>query len=149
MTQPPTPGSSPGATPGAAPAPTPTEIRVRRQSRLLEVSVDDGSRFELPFEFLRVHSPSAEVQGHGGEGGTLPVGKQDVAITGIEPVGNYAVRIRFSDGHDTGLYSWDWLHSLCRDREALWQAYRDKVAALPPTAGHAGIGKAATYTPSK
>lgn len=128
--------------------PAPDELRYRRDSRELAIAWG-GERHVLSAEFLRVHSPSAEVQGHGGEGGTLPLGKQDVAITGIEPVGNYAVRIRFSDGHDTGLYSWDWLHELCQDRDRLWQAYREKLAARPPTAGNPGRLSASTYTPGK
>lgn len=112
-------------------APAPTEIRYRRDSRELLVRYEDGE-FVLSAEFLRVNSPSAEVQGHGGEGGTLPRDKENVAITGIEPVGNYAVKLRFSDGHDTGLYSWDWLRHLCQDQAALRQAYQDKLAALRP-----------------
>jgi DUF971 family protein len=108
--------------------PTPVEIKLRRQSRLLEVSFDDGTRFELPFEFLRVHSPSAEVKGHGPGQETLVTGKQDVALKGIEPVGQYAVRLLFDDGHDSGLYSWKYLHELGRDRAALWQRYLDRVA---------------------
>lgn len=127
-------------------APAPTELRYRQERRELTIAWE-REQYVLGAEFLRVHSPSAEVQGHGGEGGTLPLGKQDVAITGIEPVGNYAVRIRFSDGHDTGLYSWDWLRELCRDRDRLWQVYREKAAALAPS--HAGQGIAVTFTPGK
>lgn len=108
--------------------PTPVEIRLRRQSRLLEVSFDDGSRFELPFEFLRVHSPSAEVKGHGPGQETLVTGKQDVGIRAVEPVGQYAVRLVFDDGHDSGLYSWKYLFELGRDRASLWQRYLDRVA---------------------
>jgi DUF971 family protein len=113
------------ATPAAMP--TPTEIKLRRQSRLLEVSFDDGVRFELPLEFLRVHSPSAEVKGHGPGQETLVVGKQDVGITRIEPVGQYAVRLVFDDGHDSGLYSWKYLHELGRDRERLWARYLERL----------------------
>ena len=108
--------------------PTPVEIRLRRQSRLLEVSFDDGSRYELPFEFLRVHSPSAEVKGHGPGQETLVLGKQDVGIRAVEPVGQYAVRLVFDDGHDSGLYSWKYLFELGRERDALWQRYLDRVA---------------------
>lgn len=108
--------------------PVPTEIRLRRQSRLLEVRFDDGSQFELPFEFLRVHSPSAEVKGHGPGQETLVLGKQDVGIRAIEPVGQYAVRLVFDDGHDSGLYSWKYLFELGRDRALLWQRYLDRVA---------------------
>lgn len=129
-------------------APAPTELRYRKDSRELVIAYGD-ERHTLGAEFLRVHSPSAEVQGHGGEGGTLPVGKETVAITGIEPVGNYAVKLRFSDGHDTGLYSWDWLLELCHNREALWGAYREKVAALPARAAATGATSAVRFTPSK
>ena len=108
---------------------TPTEIRLRSRSRLLDVSFDDGSRFELPFEFLRVNSPSAEVKGHGPGQGTLVLGKQQVGITRLEQVGQYALRIVFDDGHDTGLYSWKYLHELGRDREALWASYQARVQA--------------------
>ena len=108
--------------------PTPVEIKLRRQSRLLEVSFDDGARYELPFEFLRVHSPSAEVKGHGPGQETLVTGKQDVGLKGIEPVGQYAVRLIFDDGHDSGLYSWKYLYELGRDQASLWQRYVDRVA---------------------
>jgi DUF971 family protein len=116
-------------------APAPVELRYRREHRELLVRYEDGE-FALGAEFLRVNSPSAEVQGHGGEGGTLPRHKEDVTVTAIEPVGNYAVKIRFSDGHDSGLYSWDWLRTLCLEMERLWREYRDKLAATPdPAAG--------------
>jgi len=108
--------------------PTPVEIKLRRQSRLLEVSFDDGARYELPFEYLRVHSPSAEVKGHGPGQETLVTGKQDVGLRAIEQVGQYAVRLVFDDGHDSGLYSWKYLYELGRDRAALWQRYLDRVA---------------------
>lgn len=108
---------------------TPVEIRLRKASRLLAVAFDDGSRFELPFEYLRVYSPSAEVKGHGADEGMLVTGKEKVGIHRIEPVGNYAVRLVFDDGHDTGLYSWDYLYELGRDREAKWRAYLDRLAA--------------------
>lgn len=107
---------------------TPTNIVLHTQSRLLEVSYEDGSVFRLPCELLRVFSPSAEVRGHGPGQGTLPVGKQDVAITAVEPVGNYAVKLEFDDGHNTGLYSWDYLYDLGRNEAALWEEYRSKVA---------------------
>lgn len=130
-------------------APAPDELRYRQDRRELELAYGT-TRYTLSAEFLRVNSPSAEVQGHGGEGGTLPLGKQEVAVTGIEPVGNYAVRIRFSDGHDTGLYSWDWLLELCRNRDALWQAYRDKVAAHASSAGGVRAAPAVQrFDPSK
>ncbi len=119
-------------------ASAPTEIRYRRENRQLLLRYTDGE-FLLNAEFLRVNSPSAEVQGHGGEGGTLPRHKENVAITGIEPVGNYAVKIRFSDGHDTGLYSWDWLYKLCHEHDALWQAYQEKLASTPDPAAIDGV----------
>lgn len=122
------------------PVPNPTEIKLRRQSRVLELSFADGSRFSLPFEFLRVYSPSAEVRGHGPGQEVLQQGKRDVEIVDLEPVGNYAVRPRFSDGHDSGLYSWDYLYTLGRDHEALWQAYLDKLAA---EGGSRDVGPAA------
>lgn len=111
-------------------APAPDELRYLKDRRELVLAYGD-QRHALSAEFLRVHSPSAEVQGHGGEGGTLPLHKQSVAITAIEPVGNYAVKITFSDGHDTGLYSWDWLQELCREQDALWAAYQQKLAQAP------------------
>lgn len=121
-------------------SPAPGELRYRKDARELVIAYADGE-FALSAEFLRVHSPSAEVQGHDGRGGELPRHKENVAITGIEPVGNYAVKICFSDGHDTGLYSWDWLRELCLQRERLWQAYQEKVAALtdPPAARAAAV----------
>ncbi len=114
-------------------SPAPTELRYQKDARILVLAYDN-ERFELSAEFLRVHSPSAEVQGHGGEGGTLPRNKENVAITGIAPVGNYAVKISFSDGHDTGLYSWDWLQELCRNRDALWAVYQEKLRTTPDPA---------------
>lgn len=109
------------------PNPTPTEIKLRRQSRLLEVRFDDGAHFELPLEFLRVHSPSAEVKGHGPGQETLVLGKQNVGLKDIEPVGQYAVRLVFDDGHDSGLYTWKYLHELGRDRDRLWARYLERV----------------------
>lgn len=115
-----------------ATAPAPTDIRIRTQSRVLEVSFDDGTRYELPFEYLRVFSPSAEVKGHGGGEGLLVTGKAGVGITAVEPVGNYALRLRFDDGHDTGLYSWSLLHQLGRGHGANWARYLERCAE----AGH-------------
>jgi DUF971 family protein len=106
-----------------------TEIKLRRRSRVLEVSFADGARFELPFEFLRVHSPSAEVQGHSPEQRVLVTGKQEVLVQAVEPVGQYAVKLSFDDGHDTGLYTWKYLYELGSQREELWSAYRARVAA--------------------
>jgi DUF971 family protein len=110
--------------------PIPTEIKLRQKSRLLELVFGNGERYELSFEFLRVFTPSAEARGHGPGQETLQVGKRDVDIVGIEPVGNYAIKPVFSDGHDSGLYSWDVLHTLCIHRDELWQAYLDKLAAV-------------------
>ncbi len=109
--------------------PTPVEIRLRRAQKLLEVEFDDGARFTLPAEYLRVESPSAEVQGHGpGERKTIP-GRRHVGIMGVEPVGNYAVRLLFDDLHDTGIYSWELLHELGRDHARRWHAYLDALKA--------------------
>ncbi len=110
--------------------PTPTEIRLRNKSRLLDIHFDDGSHFELPFEFLRVHSPSAEVKGHGPGQETLVLGKQEIGVKRLEQVGQYAIRIVFDDGHDTGLFSWKYLHELGRDRDTLWARYLERVQAL-------------------
>ena len=103
--------------------PRPTEIKLHQKSRLLEIAFDDGSRFSLPCEYLRVFSPSAEVRGHGPGQEVLQVGKRDVEIKEIEPVGNYAVKLGFSDGHDTGLYSWEYLHELGEKQESSWKSY--------------------------
>ena len=110
------------------PEPTPIEIRLRRATRVLEVSFDDGSHFALPFEYLRVHSPSAEVKGHGPGQEVLVLGKENVGIRAVEPVGQYAVRLVFDDGHDTGLYTWKYLHELGRERAANWARYEERRA---------------------
>lgn len=110
----------------------PSEIRLRRSARVLEVAFHDGSRYELPFEYLRVYSPSAEVKGHGPGQETLQVGKEHVGVTRIEPVGNYAVRLVFDDGHDTGLYSWDVLYDLGANYERKWAEYLRRLES----AGH-------------
>ena len=107
--------------------PQPTEIKLRRKSRVLEVSFDDGQRFELPFEYLRVYSPSAEVKGHGPGQEVLQFGKENVQVTRVEPTGQYAVRLIFNDGHDTGLYSWKYLYELGRDFGAKWQLYLSRL----------------------
>ncbi len=114
-----------GLTPNS---PRPTDIRLHQASRLLEIIFDDGKSARLSCEFLRVYSPSAEVRGHGAGQEVLQTGKEDVDITGIEPVGNYAVKLVFSDGHDTGLYSWDYLYELAANYEALWLEYLGKLA---------------------
>ena len=108
---------------------TPTEIKLRKKSRILEVSFEDGQTFELSFEFLRVHSPSAEVKGHGPGQEKLQVGKENVGITAIEPVGHYAVKLVFDDGHDTGLYSWTYLYDLGTNKAEYWQRYLDRLKA--------------------
>jgi DUF971 family protein len=105
----------------------PSGIRLHRQSRELELDYANGDNFRLSCEFLRVHSPSAEVRGHGPGQETLQTGKLQVAISDIKPVGNYALQLVFDDGHDTGIYSWDYLHHLCTRRESLWQDYLDKL----------------------
>ena len=110
-------------------APVPVEIKLHSKSRVLEITFDNGDRFELSYEFLRVFSPSAEVRGHGIGQEKLQIGKRDVDILRLEPVGNYAIRPVFSDGHESGLYSWDILHGLGSHRDELWQAYLDKLAA--------------------
>jgi len=113
--------------------PRPTDIRLHQVSRKLEIVFDDGSSFQLPCEFLRVYSPSAEVRGHGPGQEVLQVGKEDVNIVGIEPVGQYALKLTFSDGHDTGLYSWDYLYDLGIRQDELWQSYLDRLAAAGQT----------------
>jgi DUF971 family protein len=103
--------------------PAPTEIRLNRADRTLDVSFDDGARFALPAELLRVESPSAEVQGHTPDQKKIVAGRRHVGIIGIEAVGNYAVRLIFDDLHDTGIYSWDYLYRLGSEQAALWSAY--------------------------
>ena len=110
-------------------SPIPTSLTLHRASHALEVAFDSGETFRLPAEYLRVNSPSAEVQGHGPGQKVLVAGKADVNIDAIEPVGNYAVLLRFSDGHATGLFSWDVLYALGREQAANWQAYLDALAA--------------------
>ena len=109
--------------------PIPTEFNLHQLSRVLEIQFDDGSHFNLPCEYLRVYSPSAEVQGHGPGQEVLQVGKEDVNIERIEPVGNYAVLLRFDDGHDTGIYSWEYLYRLGKNQEAWWQRYLERLEA--------------------
>jgi DUF971 family protein len=109
--------------------PWPTEIRLTKAKDELVVAFDDGQTFELPAEMLRVMSPSAEVQGHSPEQRVLVGGKRQVKIKGVLPVGNYAVRLQFDDGHDTGLYAWGYLHKLGANKTALWSAYLDELKA--------------------
>ena len=116
--------------PGTKPNPTlPTEITVRTPSRVLEVAFDDGAVFLLPFEYLRVHSPSAEVKGHGPGQEVLVLGKQDVGIRAGEPVGQYAVKLVFDDGHDSGLFTWKYLRELGENHQANWAKYQARVHA--------------------
>jgi len=103
----------------------PTEIRLKAAEKILEIDFDDGSRFALPAELLRVESPSAEVQGHGPEDKKLVTGRRHVGIMRVEPVGNYAIRIVFDDLHDTGIYSWQYLYRLGRNKDQVWQDYLD------------------------
>ncbi len=106
----------------------PTDIKLHQASRILEISFEDGAHFKLPCEYLRVYSPSAEVRGHGPGQEVLQLGKENVNITAIEPVGNYAVRLDFTDGHHTGLYSWDVLYELGSNQEYNWQRYLERLA---------------------
>ncbi len=107
----------------------PTEINLHKLSRILEISFEDGSSFKLPIEYLRVYSPSAEVQGHGPGQEVLQIGKQDVNIDSIEPVGHYAVKFAFDDNHDSGIYSWGYLHELGVSYAERWQDYLDRLEA--------------------
>jgi DUF971 family protein len=109
-------------------SPTPSAITLHQQSKLLEVVFSDGAAFRIPFELMRVYSPSAEVQGHGPGQEVLQTGKRGVDIVALEPVGHYAVKPTFSDGHDTGLFSWDYLYFLGSQQEALWQQYAQRLA---------------------
>jgi DUF971 family protein len=118
----------------------PVALTVHQQSRALEIEFDDGRRFRIPFELMRVYSPSAEVQGHGPGQETLQTGKRDVVIEAIEPVGHYAVKPTFSDGHDTGLFTWDYLYRLGSQQDELFSQYLERLAA-------AGLDRDAEMTP--
>jgi len=107
----------------------PTEINLHQVSRVLELSFDDGSNFKLPAEYLRVYSPSAEVTGHGPGQEVLQIGKEDVNIDAIEPMGHYAIKLAFDDNHDTGIYSWDYLYELGISYDERWQHYLERLAA--------------------
>jgi DUF971 family protein len=109
-------------------SPLPTALTVHQATRVLEVSFDDGAAFRIPFELMRVYSPSAEVQGHGPGQEVLQTGKRHVGIDTLSAVGHYAVQPHFSDGHDTGIFSWDYLYQLGRDQAALWQRYEERLA---------------------
>jgi DUF971 family protein len=129
-------------------SPKPEAMTVHSQSRVLEIRFNDGAQFRIPFELMRVYSPSAEVQGHGPGQETLQTGKRDVTLTGLEPVGNYAVQPAFSDGHDTGIFSWDYLYFLGTEQDRLWQDYTEKLKAanLERDTPMAGKGKASCGT---
>ena len=126
-------------------APSPTDITVHSQSRVLEVVFSDGARYRIPFELMRIYSPSAEVQGHGPGQEVLQTGKRQVGLVGLEPVGNYAVQPSFSDGHDTGIFSWDYLYFLGSQQDKLWDDYAQRLtqagverdAPMPEKGGHA------------
>lgn len=109
--------------------PIPTDIKLHRQSRRLEIAYESGERFELSCEFLRVFTPSAEARGHGPGQETLQTGKREVTIEAVEPVGTYALKLVFSDGHDSGIYSWDLLYNLGLHRDELWQEYLSQIEA--------------------
>lgn len=111
----------------------PTEIKLHQQSRVLEIAYADGKSFRLPCEFLRVYSPSAEVRGHGPGQEVLQAGKKDVAVVAVEPVGNYAIQLKFSDGHDTGIYSWDLLYDYGLHQDEMWQRYLERLAGAGAT----------------
>ena len=111
----------------ASDSPQPTEIKLHQKSRVLEIAFDDGKSFRLPYEFLRVHSPSAEVRGHGPGQEVLQVGKKEVDIARVEPVGSYAIQLCFSDGHETGIYSWDLLYQLGEEQEPMWRHYLERM----------------------
>jgi DUF971 family protein len=110
----------------------PTEIKLHQKSRILEISFEDGAQFKFPCEYLRVYSPSAEVRGHGPGQEVLQVGKEGVNISAIEPVGTYAIALHFDDGHNTGIYSWEYLHDLGKNQDSNWKRYLDRLEA----AGH-------------
>ena len=118
--------------------PKPVTINLHQKTRLLEIEYDDGRRFEFSAEFLRVHSPSAEVRGHGPGQGTLQTGKENVSITTIEPVGNYAIKLLFDDGHNTGIYSWPYLYDMGTNKQKYWQEYLDALDRAGHTRQHNG-----------
>src|SRR6185312_4305485 len=110
-------------------SPTPQDITVHSQSRVLEITFTDGGRYRLPFELMRVYSPSAEVMGHGRGQEVLQTGKREVDLVSLEPIGNYAVQPTFSDGHDTGIFSWDYLYYLGSQQDKLWAEYEERLRA--------------------
>jgi DUF971 family protein len=130
--------------------PIPTALTVHQKSRVLDIVFDDGAAFSLPFEYLRVYSPSAEVRGHGAGQEVLQLGKREVGISGLEPVGNYAVQPIFTDGHDTGLYTFEYLYKLGSEHDALWADYMNRLAdaGFPGDTGRAP-GAAIPGAPTK
>lgn len=133
--------------------PIPTALTVHQMSRMLEIAFDDGATFSLPFEYLRVYSPSAEVRGHGAGQEVLQLGKREVGMAALEPVGNYAVQPTFTDGHNTGLYTFEYLHKLGSEQDALWHDYLARLmdAGFKGDTGRApgaAIAGAATKAPS-
>jgi len=129
--------------------PTPTEITLHTASRQLEIAFSDGRVFKLPFEFLRIYSPSAEVRGHGPGQETLQVGKREVTITRLEPVGHYAVQPEFSDGHASGIYSWSYLYEIGSQQQALWADYLAQLEAAGASRDPADPRNAAFVPPAK
>jgi DUF971 family protein len=134
--------------------PTPTDITVHQQSKLLEISFSDGKTFKLPFELMRVYSPSAEVQGHGPGQETLQTGKREVGLQELEPIGNYAIKPVFTDGHESGIFSWDYLYFLGNQQDELWKRYFtrlqeagvDRDAPMIASGGHShGGGSCASH----
>ena len=128
----------------------PTEIKLHQQSRTLEIAFDDGARFSMPYEFLRVQTPSAEARGHGPGQETLQTGKKNVNLMTVEPVGTYALKLVYDDGHDSGLYTWEYLYELGQHQDAIWKEYLEKLEAAgasrefsnekPSTCGSGGCG---------
>ncbi|MEC5214544.1 DUF971 family protein [Polaromonas sp. CG_9.5] len=110
-------------------SPTPTALTVHSQSRILEIAFSDGAQFRIPFELMRIYSPSAEVQGHGPGQEILQTGKREVGVVALEPIGNYAVKPVFSDGHESGLFTWDYLYQLGADESRLWDDYQRRLQA--------------------
>lgn len=135
---------------GPSSPPQPVALTLHQNSRVLEISFDDGASFRIPFELMRVYSPSAEVQGHGPGQEVLQTGKREVGIDDISPVGHYAVQPRFSDGHDSGIFSWPYLYHLGADQAELWQRYEQRLAAAgldhdTPMAPPAAAGACASH----
>ena len=124
-----------------ADSPTPTALTVHGTSRLLEVAFSDGAAFSIPFELMRVYSPSAEVQGHGPGQEVLQTGKREVGVLALEPIGNYAVKPTFSDGHESGLFTWEYLHFLGSEQDALWTQYNERLNAAGVDRDAPGLGK--------